>query len=113
MVTFKGRADRGTYAFTWAAVIGFAFVAAFAMTLLGDSNSEIASSISLVIYAAAVVGIVVVVVSVTVRRLRDISWPVWLAVLQFVPLINLILILILLFTPGKPPQAEQGGGHPV
>lgn len=110
MVTFKGRADRGTYAFTWAAVIGFAFVLAFAMTLLGDS---IASSISLVIYAAANVGIAVVVVSVTVRRLRDISWPVWLAVLQFVPLINLILILILLFTPGKPPQAEQGGGHPV
>lgn len=38
-------------------------------------------------------------VSLTLRRLRDIGWPLWLAVLFFVPFLNLLFFLVLSAVP--------------
>lgn len=44
-------------------------------------------------------------VILTIRRLRDIQWPIWLTALFFVPALNLVLFLLLLVEPGE--QAMQ------
>lgn len=48
----------------------------------------------------------------TVRRLRDMRWPVWLALLFFVPMVNLVLFVVLSLFPsfGTETEAAQDGG---
>ncbi len=40
-------------------------------------------------------------VVLTLRRLRDIGWPLWLVALFFVPFLNLLFFLILSFAPSR------------
>jgi uncharacterized membrane protein YhaH (DUF805 family) len=46
--------------------------------------------------------------AMTVRRLRDAGWPVWLVVLFFAPFVNLLFFLVLCFLPSRnlPTQRE-------
>ena len=44
----------------------------------------------------------VIGLSLTVQRLRDVGWPAWIVVLFFAPLpINVVFFLILSVTPGR------------
>lgn len=45
-------------------------------------------------------------VSLTIRRLRSIGLPVWLSILFFFPIVNLLFFLILCFTPGREADAN-------
>lgn len=37
-----------------------------------------------------------------IMRLQDVGWSRFLALLSYVPLVNLIFVLVLLFVPGRP-----------
>jgi hypothetical protein len=43
-------------------------------------------------------------VVLTLRRLRDVGWPLWMVGLFFLPALNLVLFAFLAFTPARPPQ---------
>ena len=46
-------------------------------------------------------------VALTVRRLRAIGLPVWLAVFFFLPLLNLLFFILLSVLPSRPRDASQ------
>ncbi len=47
-------------------------------------------------------------VMLTIQRLRDVGWPLWIVILFFAPMpINIIFFLVLCFTPGRR-RTEQG-----
>jgi uncharacterized membrane protein YhaH (DUF805 family) len=47
-------------------------------------------------------------VALVIKRLRDIGLPPLLALLLFVPIVNLIFVVILMFIPSTPGSSPQG-----
>lgn len=64
----------------------------FAMTLIG----------------LAYIAIVVLSFIFVIKRLHDLNWSGWFSLLMFLPLVNLIMGLILLFAPGTPGTNDYG-----
>src|SRR5207244_1735513 len=48
-------------------------------------------------------------VSLTVRRLRTVGWPLWLTFLIFIPFLKLILFALLCLTSRSHDQPSEGG----
>lgn len=88
----------------------------FAMVLAtGGLNGEPSGGVLMfagLLYA--VVGIVGMVIGIfwIIKRLHDMDKTGWLALLMIVPLVNFILILFLLFTPGSA-NSNRFGAPPV
>jgi hypothetical protein len=50
-------------------------------------------------------------VVLTLRRLRDIGWPLWLVALFFVPFLNLLFFLVLSFAPSQKADTATSTGN--
>ncbi len=123
----RGRSDRGAYAL-WGIVLFFAkwnldrAIAAalskrawlpwsyFWPTTAGSAwehDRELAIAL-----AAMSLPFVAIGVLLTVRRLRDVRWPLWLVTLFFVPFVNLAFFLALCLLPSRPADGA-GGSEPA
>jgi len=107
LFTLKGRITRKQYVMTslLVSLVGFviAFGIGFASGMAGsgeDAGNGVAALIS--------VAIAIVQSFLIVRRLHDIGKPGWHYWLFFVPLYNIYLSLVILFTPGTRGTNEYG-----
>lgn len=96
---FEGRIGRAHFAWTCLAFIGIAIVmniVTYAFSLFGDVVSALVSFVMFAVsLALAVVGL-----GVSVRRYHDFNWSGWFVLLGFVPILNFIMLLVLLFKKG-------------
>jgi uncharacterized membrane protein YhaH (DUF805 family) len=51
--------------------------------------------------------------AMTVKRLRDVGQPVWLSVIFFVPMVNILFLLVLCFAPTNSMLAPKDESYPV
>lgn len=98
--TFKGRVGRKDF------FIGL-FVSVVLMLIfrsLVDDFSGIFAIVFGIVTIVAVIWLLVFAISLYVRRLHDVGWSGWFALLTLVPLVNLGLFIVLVFMPGKTQQ---------
>lgn len=107
---FEGRIGRAHFAWTCLAFIGIAIVmnvVTYAFSLFGDAVSALVGILMFALsLAMAVVGL-----GVSVRRYHDFGWSGWFALLGFVPIVNLVMLIILLFRQGD--AAANSFGEPL
>ena len=107
LFTMKGRITRQQYILTtlMVSVVGFviAFGIGFAGGMTGTGDEASSGIASIVSFAIAFVQALLVV-----RRLHDIGKPGWHFWLLLVPLYNIYLGLVILFTPGTQGANEYG-----
>ena len=107
LFTLKGRITRKQYILTSLAVTLVAFVIAFVIGFVSGvagMSEEAGSGLGTIVsFAAAFVQAFLVV-----RRLHDIGKPGWHYWLLLVPLYNIYLGLVILFTPGTQGSNEYG-----
>jgi len=107
LFTMQGRITRQQYVITTAVivVVGYAvaFAAGFAAGMVG-AGEDATSALGFIIGC----GISIVQAFLVVRRLHDIGKPGWHYWLFFVPLYNIYLGLVLLFTPGEQGSNSYG-----
>jgi uncharacterized membrane protein YhaH (DUF805 family) len=107
LFTMQGRITRKQYVLTSLAVSVVALIVAFVVGFVSGiaGMSEGASSgVGAILSLAAVF----VQAFLVVRRLHDISKPGWHYWLLLVPLYNIYLSLVILFTPGTQGNNEYG-----
>jgi len=92
-------------------VVRFAQTGSNGATINPNVIFAIVNIISLLVGMASVVLIILVGISVYVRRLHDINQSGLLTLLLLVPFVNLLLFLYLLFAPGT--QGANKYGNPV
>ena len=46
--------------------------------------------------------------SLAIRRLQDMGWSNWFAIIGFVPVVNIIFLLVLIFKAGTPGDNKYG-----
>ncbi|HEV2403598.1 MAG TPA: DUF805 domain-containing protein [Candidatus Saccharimonadales bacterium] len=80
-------------------------------TTSSNALTAIVNIISLLVGIVSVVLIIPVTISAYVRRLHDVNQSGLLTLLVFVPFVNLLLFLYLLFAPGT--QGANKYGNPV
>ena len=110
LLTMEGRIGRQQYVLLTTAVViatyFLAFVAGFVLGLAG--SAEGATVVGFLIGLAGAV----IQAFLVIRRLHDMGKPSWHYWLFFIPLYNLYLGLILLFTPGDS-DTNDFGVNPV
>ena len=107
--TFSGRASRAEYWWWWlfsVLVIGATFV----VILLGSSSDGVSAVgvFGWVLYAVAVVGLIVPSLAVLVRRLHDTGRSGWWYFISLVPCVGGIWLLVLLVSEGTAGQNQYG-----
>ncbi len=95
-----------SYVIGLGAAFGFSFITAFAGT--SDTLTVIAMVILGTIIAAVSVFMLFAYLGITIRRFHDLSMSGWWALTILVPYASLIIILILLFAPGKQDVNKYG-----
>lgn len=90
---FKGRLNRLRF-------FGYDFILGLILIMLKVFIEATENDATLIIISILVISILVSLISVSVRRLHDIELSGWFVLLNFVPVINFILELVLLFKKG-------------
>lgn len=108
--SFEGRLGRLQY-FAWSCifVVGL-WIVSFLLAGAIGSNSNRAAAESSIVLIVAVLSFTYFLVNLTlgVRRLHDMDKSGWWYLLSFVPVLNFILGLVLLFAPGTPGANQYG-----
>ncbi len=92
-------------------VVHFALASSNSGNASPNALSAIVNIISLLVGIVSVVLLIPVYISAYVRRLHDVNQSGLLTLLIFVPFVNLLLFLYLLFAPGT--QGANKYGNPV
>ena len=107
LFTMQGRITRQQYVITTTVIVVVGYAVAFAAGFgagMAGASEEVGTALGIVIGAA--MGIVQALL--VVRRLHDIGKPGWHYWLFYVPLYNIYLGLVLLFTPGEQGSNSYG-----
>lgn len=107
---YKGRFSRSEFAIIYFGMIGIMivfwciFFVLFAVisTILHLEPSP--NLLTFLIWAPLILYLifhVYIVIGAGVRRLNDMGWSGWLIILAFLPCTNIIMLILLLATPGK------------
>ena len=111
MFSSRGRAGRLRY---FGYVLGFSFLAGMAIAFIsgialamGEGKNAMGGWVAL---ASLVIDVAVISISIIfiIKRLHDLDWTGWLSLLTFVPLVNIIFGLVLLFAPGTAGPNKYG-----
>ena len=95
---FNGRINRRNYALGWTSATVIFYILVFLFSFLGEHIfSQLLSSIILIIVFLASI---IFDISLHIRRFHDQNMSGWMSLLFFVPLVNFVLILFLLFAKG-------------
>lgn len=102
----RGRIGRQTYILGQLFMIAiFAVIIARIVAVEGD---ESATAMWGIIMLLALLGSSWSMIALTVKRLHDISKPGFLALLLFVPTVNMVTVVVLMFWPSSPQSNEHG-----
>lgn len=82
--------------------ITLCFYALFACIAVAGGVYTISSTLAYVIGGVAYLGFAVFSVIVGIQRLHDIDKSGWLWLLNFIPLVNLYVVVLVIFFPGTP-----------
>ena len=93
MFKIKLADNRLTY-LAWTGLSIAIYAAGFA--IVSNASEALAGPAAILILLAVVVSILA-----TIRRLNDLKWNRWMALITLVPVANTIIFLVLLFTPGR------------
>jgi len=108
---FQGRARRAELWYWILAIM----VAEIAIAIIGGVLSAVSDSlavVSLLLYCALLVGIIVPSIAVAVRRLHDTGRSGWWYFIAVVPLVGPILLIVWYCTPGTP-GSNAFGSDPI
>ena len=100
-ITFSGRLNRLPFFLIWALMMALSFALGFLTEKFPNG---------LVIFATLAVALYISIyqVSAFIRRLHDIDKTAWLTLLVFVPVINFIFVLYLVFAKGTQGPNQYG-----
>lgn len=104
---FQGRLGRAHFAWACLVLVVIAIVInilTYALDLLGDSLGMLASIVSVIVFIA----IAIVSLGISVRRYHDLDWSGWFVLLGFIPIVNLVMLIVLLFKQGTPAANRFG-----
>ncbi|MCJ8312193.1 MAG: DUF805 domain-containing protein [Saccharospirillaceae bacterium] len=101
---FKGRIGRVRY-FSYSSVGFIAFYFSMLIPTVLMSFHIAVAAIGFVICGLAFIAITF---GWTIKRLHDLSLSGWLALLNFIPIINFFFFLYLIFSPGKERENQYG-----
>lgn len=104
---FSGRSRRKEF---WMFQLGI-FLLYIAVVILGailGAISETLSGIVMIIFAIAMLGLIIPSLAVAVRRLHDQDKSGWMLLLGFIPLIGGIILLVFYCTDGTPGPNQYG-----
>lgn len=108
----KGRLGRLRYvAYGLALWMGVSFLVGGVVGVLAASRSNGGEFFALLPTILGV-GIIALTFPLTIQRLHDLNWNGWLSVLMFVPFLNMIFGLILVFVPGTKGANRYGAPPP-
>ena len=103
--SFKGRMNRKAYCIMGLKCLGFYFLlGVFASFLVQEGSDGLGGFILLV----ATIAFAICNYSLTVRRLHDLNFSGWLAIIMFIPYVNLIAALFIILAPGTEGSNEYG-----
>ncbi len=99
---YDGRLNRKRYILRSLALFLVVFVVAFIVTLIGGMRygSLLASGVSMIGLVPSVM--------LTIRRLHDLDRPAWWVIGAFIPVLNLVLSVYILFFQGTPGPNQYG-----
>lgn len=113
LLSFEGRLNRKPYILRGLAVSLISsvivqivsFILGFIVAKIAESSPELGMVLFIFLYAVIFVlclPATVIGISLGIRRCHDNDWSGWLVLLSFVPLVNIVFGLLLLFKPGTP-----------
>jgi len=102
---FNGRIGRVNWILGILIYTAVFFVTAFIVALFAIRGSEEAAVVAVTIIYIIVA---IFILALHVRRLHDLNYSGWIALVSFVPFLNLLLTIILLFMPGEPAANTYG-----
>ena len=113
LLSFEGRLNRKPYVLRLLAVWFVSsiivqivsFILGLIIAKIAGSSAELGIVLLIFLYAVIFVLYIpatVISISLEIRRCHDNDWSGWLVLLGFVPLANIVLELLPLFTPGTP-----------
>ncbi len=109
---FEGRLGRAHFA--WAQL---AFLVAVILVRIVFSSLDLIldgiGALMTLASAVAIIAMVVVNVGVTVRRYHDMAWSGWFVLLNFIPFVNVVMLLVLLFRKGTAGSNRFGAPFPA
>lgn len=103
---FKGRISRKHFLYGIASMILLLFVTIAILASISSSNDS--QNIFWVFYLVVFVFVIVVNLSLFVRRWHDLGKSGYMVLLNFVPAINIVAVLYVLFTGGEPTENQYG-----
>ena len=95
-------------------VVAFGLFAALGSSL--DPSLFLSTGLGLltiILFVGIVIIFIVISVLITIRRLHDINKSGWMCLLFFIPVVNLIFALYLIFAPGTPGENNYGPVRPT
>lgn len=111
---FEGRLMRWQY-FTSSILFGFSL--AIIIIILASVSGYFVDNMIVGYIGIGIIYLIAIPLSfsLTVRRLHDLDWNGWFLLLSFIPIVNFVFALVVLFKKGSdgansygPPQAERG-----
>jgi len=115
--SIHGRIGRLRY-LVWAAmallsiVVPFSVVIAIIIPMIAKGDSSTAVAAMVVLGTLAFVLLSYFMICITAKRLHDIGLSAWLALLNFIPMVNSIFGLVLMIIPGKKELNQYGQPPP-
>lgn len=116
MGMFTGRLNRWEY-FVACVLFGVLMFAILFLASLGiaamfgasdQTSAGMGAAITVVLFIVVVLASLPISLSLSVRRLHDIGLSGWFILLQFIPVVNFLMGLALLFWPGNPGVNQYG-----
>lgn len=104
---FSGRSRRKEF---WMFQLGIflLYIAVLVLAAILGAISETLSGIVMIIFAIAMLGLIIPSLAVAVRRLHDQDKSGWMLLLGLIPLIGSIILLVFYCTDGTPGPNQYG-----
>jgi uncharacterized membrane protein YhaH (DUF805 family) len=103
---FNGRINRLGF-FVAGLYTGALLVVLFVANQAAPKHGAV-STVTVLISGLIYIGLLILTISLEIRRWHDIGKSGWLTILNFIPIVNFITDLILIFTPSKAGPNEYG-----
>ncbi|MAY19777.1 MAG: hypothetical protein CL955_04085 [Erythrobacteraceae bacterium] len=104
---FSGRSRRKEF---WMFQLGIflLYIAVLILAAILGAISETLSAIVMIIFAIAMLGLIIPSIAVAVRRMHDQDKSGWMLLLGLIPLIGSIILLVFYCTDGTPGPNQYG-----
>ena len=102
---FKGRINRRNFVFGLISSIALFFIVLFVSVAIFSYNTPTLVALLLVIF---IIAVMIFNISLFVRRWHDLGNSGWMVLLNFVPVINIFIVLYIIFKTGQSMENQYG-----